>query len=111
MSKSPEQRVLSNLGLCVRAGHLVTGEELVLEVIRNGKAQLVVLTTDASENTAKRIQDKCTHYEIPLHVAFTRGQLGDAIGKAERVVVAITDKGFRKLIGDGLKIMEVNGNA
>lgn len=111
MSKGPEQRVLSHLGLCVRAGQLVTGEELVLEVVRNGKAKLVILTTDASDNTAKRIQDKCAHYEIPMVVAFTRGQLGDAIGKAERVVVAVTDKGFGKLIGDGLKTMEVDGNA
>jgi ribosomal protein L7Ae-like RNA K-turn-binding protein len=93
----------------MRAGKLISGEELVLEAVRNGKAKAVILSSDASENTTKRMTDKCSFYNVPLHVAFTRSQIGEAIGKEERVVVAITDQGFSKLIRDGLKNLEVNG--
>jgi ribosomal protein L7Ae-like RNA K-turn-binding protein len=109
MSHESVLKVQRNLGLCLRAGRLISGEELVLDAIRDGKARLVLLTTDASVNTSKRITDKCLFYKVPLQVAFTRGELGEAIGKAERVVVAITDNGFKKLISEGLKNMEVNG--
>lgn len=109
MNHEGAQKVQRNLGLCLRAGKLISGEELVLDAIRNGKAKFVLLTEDASENTAKRIKDKCDFYKVPVQIAFQRSQLGEAIGKAERVVVAITDQGFTKLIRDGLKNLEVNG--
>jgi ribosomal protein L7Ae-like RNA K-turn-binding protein len=109
MKPEGTQKVLQQLGLCQRAGKIVSGEELVLDAIRRGKAKLVLLSEDASPNTAKRIKDKSDFYNVPLLVALNRGQIGDAIGKAERVVIVITDAGFAKMIGDGLKNLEVNG--
>ncbi|MGY3718781.1 YlxQ family RNA-binding protein [Sutcliffiella cohnii] len=85
---------LSTLGLATRARKTVTGEELVLKEVRSGKAKLVLLAGDASQNTAKKIQDKCKHYEIPIKVVVDRYELGRAIGKEARVVIAIVDKGF-----------------
>ncbi|NLY80001.1 MAG: YlxQ family RNA-binding protein [Lysinibacillus sp.] len=84
------------LGLATRARKVVTGEELVVKEIQRGNAKLVILSTDAAHNSRKRIQDKCTYYNVEYHVFGNRYELGHAIGKEARVVLAITDSGFAK---------------
>jgi ribosomal protein L7Ae-like RNA K-turn-binding protein len=108
MNPDAKRKIQQHLGLCLRAGRLISGEELVLDSIKHGKAKFVLLSEDASENTRKRITDKCTYYKIPFQQVFTRSEIGEAIGKAERVVIAITDQGFAKLLRGGLKNSEVN---
>jgi ribosomal protein L7Ae-like RNA K-turn-binding protein len=73
-----------------------TGEELVINEVRKGKAKMVILAEDASANTNKKLHDKCKTYNVAVHVFGTRFELGQAIGKDERVVIAITDAGFAK---------------
>ncbi|WP_123040085.1 L7Ae/L30e/S12e/Gadd45 family ribosomal protein [Cohnella candidum] len=94
-------KVLSRLGLAMRAGKLVSGEETVLKAIRGGEAKLVVLAKDASDNTGKKMADKCGSYGVPLVVGFTRYELGWAVGKPERVMFAVTDQGFADMIAGG----------
>jgi ribosomal protein L7Ae-like RNA K-turn-binding protein len=84
------------IGLAMRAGKIVSGEEQVLREVRSGNAQIVILTFDAAKNSEKKIVDKCTTYKVPLLRYGTRQELGKAIGKAERVVIAVTDPGFSR---------------
>ena len=42
------------LGLAMRAGKLITGEEMTINEIRKRKVNLVIVTIDASENTQKK---------------------------------------------------------
>lgn len=84
----------SLLGLAYRARKVLSGEETVIQAIRGGRAQVVILSSDASERTKKTVTDKCRYYQIPLATVPSRQELGQAIGKAERVIVAVTDKGF-----------------
>ncbi|MFD1407624.1 YlxQ family RNA-binding protein [Kroppenstedtia eburnea] len=86
------------LGLAMRAGKVVSGEERVLSAIRSGIAFLVLISDDAALNARKKISDKSKHYGVPLMTAGSRSELGRALGKAERVVVAVTDPGFAKAI-------------
>lgn len=53
------------LGLANRARKVVSGEDLVIKEIRNARAKLVLLTEDASSNTAKKVTDKCNYYKVP----------------------------------------------
>jgi ribosomal protein L7Ae-like RNA K-turn-binding protein len=87
-------KALSLMGLAVRGRNLTSGEDQVLDAIRSGKAFLVVVAKDASDNTKKLFNDKCTYYEVPIRTWGTREQLGHAIGKEMRASVAITEKGF-----------------
>ncbi|MFO1445948.1 YlxQ family RNA-binding protein [Bacillus sp. Bva_UNVM-123] len=87
---------MSLLGLANRARKITSGEELTIKEIRNGKAKLILLSADASENTAKKITDKCTSYQVPYKIVENRQILGAAIGKEARVVVAVLDNGFAK---------------
>jgi ribosomal protein L7Ae-like RNA K-turn-binding protein len=87
---------LQLLGLASRARKIITGEELVLKEVRNNKAKLVLIAGDASLNTKKKVTDKCSYYKIPLIEVFDRYQLGLAVGKEQRVVVAVMEDGFAK---------------
>lgn len=87
---------MSLLGLANRARKIISGEELTVKEIRNGKAKLVLLSLDASGNTTKKITDKCNTYKVPVKMVENRYILGQAIGKEARVVVAILDEGFAK---------------
>jgi ribosomal protein L7Ae-like RNA K-turn-binding protein len=87
---------MSLLGLANRARKIISGEELSVKEIRSGKARLVLLSADASENTKKKITDKCRSYGVPIKFVEDRYLLGQAIGKEARVVVAVMDDGFAK---------------
>jgi ribosomal protein L7Ae-like RNA K-turn-binding protein len=103
-------KVLQLLGLAMRAGKIVSGEELVLDAIRTRKAKLVLISRDASANTKKKISDKCRSYQVELIQEFDRYEIGHAIGKEERVVLGITDEGFvrkiRELQGANTEVIE-----
>ena len=92
------QAVLQLLGLAARARKVISGEDLVVNEVRHGKAKLVLLASDASANTSKKLTDKCTYYNVELHVFGDRYDLGHATGKEARVALAITDSGFAKKI-------------
>lgn len=91
-------KALSALGMAMRAGKLATGDEIVLKAVRAGKAKLVIIAGDASDNTKKKFRDKCASYQVKLVEAYDRESLGRAIGKPERVVLAVTDVQFAGLI-------------
>ncbi|MEW9050706.1 MAG: YlxQ family RNA-binding protein [Neobacillus sp.] len=91
-----ENQWMSLLGLANRARKIISGEELSVKEIRNGKAKLILLSADASANTTKKITDKCKSYEVPYKLVEDRHLLGQAIGKEARVVVAVLDDGFAK---------------
>lgn len=90
--------IRSTLGLAMRAGKIVSGDEAVMKVIRNGQAKLVMIAEDAAKNARKKMYDKCNSFEIPIAEYGSREELGSSIGKQERVVIAVTDEGFAGLI-------------
>ncbi|OTN76229.1 hypothetical protein A5886_001306 [Enterococcus sp. 8G7_MSG3316] len=90
-------KALNMLGLAMRAGKLVTGEEMTLKEIRNEKAALIILASDAGKNTQKKIKDKSSYYEIPLLDAFSTDEISAAIGKP-RMVIGILDQGFARKV-------------
>lgn len=97
-----DQRVLNMLGLAMRAGKMVTGEGLTVDEIRKQRVDLVFVAADASENTRKKIIDKCSYYEVPCETRLTNAEISHAIGK-DRMVIGIKDQGFAKKIKELLK--------
>ena len=75
------------LGLATKAGKVVSGEFATDKSVKGGKAWLVIVSEDASDNTRKMFSNMCEFYE-----------LGHAIGKAMRSSLAITDENFAKSI-------------
>ncbi len=90
------EKALSLLGLANRARKITTGEELVLKAVRSEKAKLVIISSDISEKTAKKIRSKCEYYGVTMRTGGTRTELGGAIGKESRAILAVLDQGFAK---------------
>ena len=90
-------RGLSMLGLCARAGKLISGGDACLKAIRAKSALLVLLDGGTKKNTEKAIADACATHDVPW-VKTEAFALGTAIGKPGRMVVAVTDPRFAERI-------------
>ena len=97
-----QTKIQGLLGLCKRAGKLITGTDLVLEAVRSGKKRpyCVLLCKDASANTEKKVRNCCTHYEMMLlQLPMTGEELAHCTGKTGVVATAaVTDDGFMKAL-------------
>ncbi len=98
MSNQADKKVLSMFGLAARAGRLASGEFQTETAVKSGTAYLVVVAEDASDNTKKMFQDKCTFYKVPIIIYGTKEELGHAIGKEYRASLALLDEGFAKAV-------------
>ena len=98
-----EEKILSVLGLSARSRSLVFGVPQICEALtkdrareeKNGKYPLVVFeASDTSENTHKRISDKCGYYNVKHIRLATDGEtLAKRLGKSSMLAaVAITNK-------------------
>ncbi len=97
----PEQNKLQGMiGLAKRAGKVVAGTPMVCEAVRKGKAQIVLIASDATENANKKVKNCCTHYQIPFEsTSFTTDLLAHIIGKSGVIAaIAITDASFADAI-------------
>lgn len=87
-------RLLSILGLCRRAGKIVIGTDPVIESVTTGKSFIVLMTKDFSANSKKNILKASNNSSVKTFVINrTKDELGMAIGKY-CAVVSITDRGF-----------------
>lgn len=96
-------KVLSLLGLCMKAGRIKSGEFATTEAVKGYKAFLVIVASDASENTKKEFRNMSEFYETPYFEYATKEELGRALGKEERSSLAVLDEGFSKSL---LKVLD-----
>lgn len=85
---------LNIVGLAYRAKKCSLGEETIVKAIQQKRAKLVLLAQDIGPQTRKKITNKCITYDIPFEIVDDRETLSNAIGKSQRVAVAILDAGF-----------------
>jgi len=98
LSNQADKKILSLFGLAARAGRLASGEFQTETAVKTGTAHLVVVAEDASDNTKKLFQDKCSFYKVPVIILGTKEELGHAIGKEFRASLAILDEGFANAV-------------
>ena len=89
-------KILSLIGLATRAGKTASGEFCTEKEVKTGRAALVIVAGDASENTKKKFRDMCEFYKVPMIVYGDKDTLGHAMGKEFRASLAILDEGFAK---------------
>lgn len=91
-------KVYSMLGLATKAGKIVSGEFATDKSVKSATAHIVIVSSDASDNTKKMFSNMCKFYEVPLYFYGTKEELGHAIGKSMRSSLAITDENFAKSV-------------
>ena len=74
--------------------------------VKSGRAYLVIVADDASDNTKKKFQNMCDFYQVPIYFYKDKDTLGHAMGKEFRASLAILDEGFADGIQRELKNRE-----
>lgn len=100
---------LNLLGIGLGSGHIITGEEMVVKAVQGGKAYLVIIAEDISENTYKKVTDKCRFYNVNCIQQGSSEEIGQAMGKSFRKVVGITDPKFAKAVKNKIKLNTSEG--
>ena len=91
------KKLLGLLGLAARAGKLVYGTPMVCEELKKGKKIYFVFeASGTSENTHKRISDRCKFYNVRLvELGLSTEEFAHLLGKSgELAVAALTDASF-----------------
>ena len=91
-------KIFGMLGLAAKAGKVQSGEFSTEKSVKSGKAFLVIVSEEASENTKKMFRNMCTYYKVPYYEFGGKEELGHALGKEMRASLAIQDEGFSKAI-------------
>ena len=105
-------KILSMIGFAARAGKLATGTDRICDEVRrhgcpdDGEGRpwsspgIVVLTSDASENTKKRLMNACSYYRVQLYASsLTCEELAARLGRAATAACATFDRNF----ADGIR--------
>lgn len=102
-----QDSVLSMIGLATKAGKVVSGEFSVEKAVKSGKAFLVIVSEDASDNTKKMFTNMCAFYKVPIYFYGSKETLGNSMGKEMRASMALLDEGFSGTI---MKKLEMKQN-
>ena len=102
------QKILNLISLATKAGKTVSGEFSTEKAVKSGKAYLVVVSEEASDNTGKMFTNMCTYYQVPICFFGKKDELGHFMGKEMRASLAVLDEGFAKAL---VKQMNMNGGS
>ena len=100
------QKVLNLIGLATKAGKTASGEFMTEKSVKSGKAALVIVSEEASNNTRKMFANMCTYYEVPIYFFGKKDELGHSMGKEMRASLALLDEGFAKAVVKLMNKME-----
>ena len=104
-------KILSMIGLAAKAGKLNIGTPLSCDSVRKGKAVLVVLSDEASDNTKKRVTNCCAYYGVELLILHASpDEMGRFSGKRSAVsCIAVSDSNFVNAIKTA-SVSDMGGN-
>lgn len=84
--------IASMLGLCRRAGKVVSGDTATRQSILKNEVKLLILAGDTAKRTKENFIQLAEEKDIPVFCYATKNELGILLGKKPRTVVAITDE-------------------
>ena len=85
-------KVLGLLGLAEKAGKVRSGEFSTEKAVKSGKAGLVIVSEESSDNTKKMFRNMCTYYKVPYFEFGSKEELGHILGKQMRASLAVIDR-------------------
>ena len=96
-------KVLRYFGIARKAGFLELGEENVGAAVRGGKARVVFLASDASDNARRRAEGYVHGRQMPLlRLPCSKEEISLATGKGGCSMAALTDVGLACCVLDAL---------
>ena len=96
---------LNVLGLARKAGLIETGEEAAGIACRAGKARLLIVASDASDNARRRADHfTAAGHVLRLDLTYTKAEVGGALGTGTPSMAALTDAGMAALFVQKLSV-------
>lgn len=89
--------ILKSLGLAYKGKRIIIGDEII-PLLKKHQVKLIMLASDASENTKKRYKDKSLFYKTEIIECFSKIEFGSALGKHYVAVIGILDSKMRDKI-------------
>lgn len=93
-------KVTNLIQLAYRAGKVAKGDSLLVS-IQKSQAKFVLVSSLCGQNRMKKIQDKCTYYNVPYIVV--EPSVLDDVSYKKMSAIAIVDNGFAKAIIEKMK--------
>ena len=87
-------KVLNLISIATKAGKVKTGEFLTTKTLQEGLGYLVIIASDTSEKSTKRLMGISENYDCKSVIYGTKEELGRFTGKKEKSVIVITDEGL-----------------
>lgn len=102
-----KNKLFTLLGFAQKSGNLITGENTCELYLKKKEVYLLIVSEDAAENTIKKMTGHSQKYGVPLYQYGGREELSISIGKANRAVIGITNRGFAKKMAQLLNQMDI----
>ena len=91
-------KIFSMLVLCMKAGKLSYGSDMVEEKIKYKQVSLLIIADDASDNTKQKFIRIASQNNLNLYFYSTIEELSHSVGKNNKAVLGIMDKNFAEKI-------------
>lgn len=91
-----KNKFLQFLGLTKRAGKLLEGYNKCEDAMKRRGISLMILSLDASENTADKFLKYSEKYKVPVLQGYSKEELGSVLGLEEIKILAVSDKKMSK---------------
>ena len=86
-----------------RGAYICPESECLQKAVTEGRAYLVIVAGDSSDNTKKMFSNMTDFYEVPMYIYSDKETLGHCIGKEFRASLAIVNEGLAHSVEDKLK--------
>ena len=89
-------KIYGLLGICAKAGDIVSGADITIETVETKKAKVVIVAQNCSEKTIKNMKFICEKNKVPIYVFGSIEEISKAIGKNNRGIIAIKNENIAR---------------
>lgn len=93
-----KSKIHSYLGFARKSGNLSSGYNTCVFEMKKGRIKLLLVTSDISENTGKKIRKEAEAQQVPYRTFGNSDDLSRAVGVSGRSIFGITDENFANVI-------------
>ncbi len=91
------------LSMAQRAGKVASGSFAANQAMETGRAVLLLVAEDASEATKRDMAMRAEKCQVPMIVCLTKEEMGHCLGRGDRAVAVLLDRGFSKALEERLR--------
>ncbi len=102
----PNDKAKALIGLAMRAGRCRCGTTAVEAAVRKGDGYLVIMDEAISDNSRKRYNNLCRHYNVPLYALESACA---AAGRPGQMGMVLLDAGFAEGIRKEIESHQCGG--